>query len=351
MPPIKFHEEASLLVDHRWESLDSNILREIFSKVPIQDLLLNVSSVCQSWEGSCWDILFWSQSVLDLSGSTDAGFGIYVDRSIRSVAKLGFVKSNSVPEKKQEMAIKVMRRLQCIMEGDNIFGYPLQSWRLSVHTIILPNDLQILDTHLLYIAQRTPYVKHLVLLNASRITNTGFIKAVQNWKHIKKIHLGPLTNDHNRFARFIEAIGVNCKDLQHLHMHETGFITDKRNALVIADCLPGLKILELDSAYVFASGVATLLKKCKLLQVICFSECQLVNCYEPSRGFEKHVEPTDSFWLNWTDAKWEVKLESMSQGECHQGKNTEMQCAFEWWMYVYAMVTLKNNLYLVVGPI
>jgi len=47
--------------------MDFDALKEMFSRVPVKNLLLSVSSVCSSWKTACWDFLFWSHNILDLS--------------------------------------------------------------------------------------------------------------------------------------------------------------------------------------------------------------------------------------------------------------------------------------------
>ncbi|CAH9111280.1 unnamed protein product [Cuscuta epithymum] len=150
-----------------WEDLDSNILTKIFSLVDAEELFWNVSAVCQSWEAACWDLLFWSRDVLDLS-ATGAGFGGVVNlvelRSMKhsSGSSGPFLGGLESPEKYNQMARTLMRKLKRIFEQENcIHGCSLQSWRLTIQTLILPYDLEISDKHLLHIAQRTPCLKNL----------------------------------------------------------------------------------------------------------------------------------------------------------------------------------------------
>ncbi|OMP08023.1 hypothetical protein COLO4_06845 [Corchorus olitorius] len=53
------------------------------------------------------------------------------------------------------MAAKLTKLLKLIMEGNDAYGHSLGDWIHSIHTIIIPYDLELSDHHLLYIAERS----------------------------------------------------------------------------------------------------------------------------------------------------------------------------------------------------
>ena len=53
------------------------------------------------------------------------------------------------PEKYNDMATSLLRKLRRIMEGQD-----MQGWTDTIHTIILPYDLEILDKHLFFISKK-----------------------------------------------------------------------------------------------------------------------------------------------------------------------------------------------------
>ncbi|XP_074272953.1 F-box/LRR-repeat protein At3g48880-like isoform X2 [Silene latifolia] len=290
--------------------MDPNILREIFCRVPSVDLFTSVSSVCQSWEATCWDLMFWSHQVVDMS-ATGAGFGMVKMSNVEEWC-LPQPKPNRAPgffgkldsHEKHNMDVTLRRKLRSIL-GDEISSRTsLQSWRVSLTTVILPSDLEISDSHLLYVAERTPCVRHLLLLCPSKITVTGFIKALECWKHLGRIHLGPIEDDS--FAEFIKGIGANCKKIESLHIHKDRFRLDQRSAVLIGKSLPGLKKLELELGIIQPSGITTLYNFCPQLEEVYFNNCQRER--DKPYGEEREL---DRFRLTWTVdeiglVNWEV---------------------------------------------
>ncbi|OMO60717.1 hypothetical protein CCACVL1_23925 [Corchorus capsularis] len=99
----------------RWEDLDPDIVKIIFSLVPSADLLCNVSRVCRSLQLAYWDTLFWSDpKTLDLS-------------CFSNTSKL-----------------KNLMRI-IMMEGNDAYGNPLESWRQSISKIVIPFNLFLSD--------------------------------------------------------------------------------------------------------------------------------------------------------------------------------------------------------------
>lgn len=140
-------EESS----RRWEDLDTHILKKIFS---FSDSPGNVLRVCHSWRLCCYDILFWEHNVLDLSpivaalGKVDSFSG----RSFR-LRRL-ILKNVSLMEGFKHIDNKLMKLLESILYGKDVFGISLEHWRLSIRSLFIPEDLEISNQHLLYIAER-----------------------------------------------------------------------------------------------------------------------------------------------------------------------------------------------------
>ncbi|KAK9681881.1 hypothetical protein RND81_10G034600 [Saponaria officinalis] len=311
--------EESSLVKEKWKNLDPNILRDIFSRLPVEDLFISVSLVCQSWEATCWDFMFWSHKVLDLS-ATGAGFGKVTMSTVELLdtpqpkRAPGFFGKLDSQEKYNNMAVTLMRKLRRILEGEIPYSSSLQGWRVSLTTIIVPYDLEISDRHLFYIAERTPCVEYLLLLGSSKITVYGFVEALKCWKHLRGIHLGPIKDD-DLFAQFINGVGANCKEIESLHIRQDGFRLDKRSALLIAQNLPRLRKLELELAVIKPSGITTLYNMCVQFEEVYFNGCQL------ERDIElRDIDPSfvqykrrllKNFRLTWTSdergfANWQV---------------------------------------------
>lgn len=266
----------------RWEDLDPNILKQIFSLVPYEELFLNVSSVCQSWQAACFEFSFWSRNILDLTAAT-AGYDDFCPENLYSTnpTRSGFLKDGfysfiskfDSPDKYMQMSRNLSRLLWRMMTGNDAYGRSLEDWRLSVRALIIPYDLPISDMHLVYIAKRLPGLECLSLLGATRITAHGFEMAVKNWKLLKAVHFGPVSFSDNVvsfpiYDHFIKGIGRNCQELEVLHIYQCGFILNRHKCLLIAQNLAGLKKLLVESPYVFKDGIMTMFQMCHQLEEV-----------------------------------------------------------------------------------
>lgn len=55
-----------------------------------------------------------------------------------------------------------MTLLKSIMEGNDAYGVPLDNWKQSIQTIVIPHDIS--DKRLLYVAERLAILSHSSLL-------------------------------------------------------------------------------------------------------------------------------------------------------------------------------------------
>ncbi|KAJ8437104.1 hypothetical protein Cgig2_016458 [Carnegiea gigantea] len=198
-----------------WADLDPDLLEEILSCIPIHDLFNATFS----------DYILLNQDVCP--------------------AFLGEPQSEKQYSK---IAESLSRLLQLALEGE-----PLQNWIFSINTIFLPYDIEILDRHIQYIAKRTPYIKHLMLLNTPRITVVGLINATRNWRHLKEIPLGSM--DRYKCTCFLLLRGTNCQQLEYLHLRQRGMVIDESFASLIVENLPMVKKLEFGSCRVFPGAL------------------------------------------------------------------------------------------------
>ncbi|OMO93951.1 hypothetical protein COLO4_16618 [Corchorus olitorius] len=232
----------------RWEDLDQNILKSIFNLVPSTDLFRNVSRVCRSWQLACLDTLFWSDSkTLDLSCFSDTS--------------------------------KLKNMIRIIMEGNDAYGIPLESWRQSISKIVIPFNLVLSDC-LLFIATRTPGVESLSVLNLDCLKMEDFARAMSYWKNIT--HLAVRSRQWRRniasIDRWIEVIGKSCPQLRTLefHGHHCNLIIGGKVALTIAKYLTKSTTLRFRCAAIEKNAVASIFRNCPELRVIHFSDCRAV---------------------------------------------------------------------------
>lgn len=268
----------------RWEDLDPDILKRIFSSVPYEQLFLTISLVCSSWQSACLDLAFWSRHVLDLTAAT-AGFGFFsiLDDlySTNAAAGSGYLlygcpalmsKFDST-HKYARMSSILSTLLRRIMSGNDAYGRSLDEWRMSVHTLIVPYDLPISDTHLLHLAHALPALRSLILRGATKVTPQGLEAAAKIWKLLKTVLFGPVSfskdgSKLHTYDRFIQVLGRHCHQLEELHIVRSCFLLHSRRCLLIARNLPTLKNLVVEMPYIFRDGMLILLNKCPQLEAV-----------------------------------------------------------------------------------
>ncbi|KAJ0101963.1 hypothetical protein Patl1_04525 [Pistacia atlantica] len=257
-------EESS----RRWEDLDTHILKKIFS---FSDSPGNILRVCHSWRLCCFDILFWEHNVLDLSplvaapGKVDSFSG----RSFR-LRRL-IPKNVSSMEGFKHIDNKLMKLLESILYGKDVFGISLEHWRLSIRSLFIPKDLEISNQHLLYIAERTPRLESLTALGTSRITSGGFANAVCNWKHVKHIILGHITSSQC-FTYILEEIGKVCRELRTLNV--SGRLRFQAStAYDVSKNLPDVERQKFEVAFLLRKVMNLFLSNCLKLEKILFDDC------------------------------------------------------------------------------
>ncbi|CAK9161346.1 unnamed protein product [Ilex paraguariensis] len=275
------------LEDRKWKDLDCNILKIIFDQLHVYDLFASVSSVCLSWKSTCWDLLFWSNSMLELSSAA-----VYLHNfnfmDIKSMEATVLLLTESFGNYSQLVEddlkdVQLMKFLKSLMEGKDAYGNSLENWRQSIQTILIPSDLEITDQHLLYISERPPGLKSLFLEGASKITAKGFAEAIRSWKYLDVIHLGEFDDQH--YTQIIEEIGINCKGLEELHISKVTLSEDI--AHVLAKSLQNVKKLRFEAAWLFLSALKTVQERCLQLE-----EMHISKCTYPCR-----LRPDFTIWL------------------------------------------------------
>ncbi|XP_031280010.1 uncharacterized protein LOC116138437 [Pistacia vera] len=257
-------EESS----RRWEDLDTHILKKIFS---FSDSPGNILRVCHSWRLCCFDILFWEHNVLDLSPLVAA------PGKVDSFSGRSFRLRRLIPKNVSSMAgfkhidNKLMKLLESILYGKDVFGISLEHWRLSIRSLFIPKDLEISNQHLLYIAERTPRLESLTVLGTSRITSGGFANAVCNWKHVKHIILGHITSSQC-FTYILEEIGRVCRELRTLNVRGR-LRFQASTAYDVSKNLPDVERQKFEVAFLIRKVMNLFLSNCPKLEKILFDDC------------------------------------------------------------------------------
>ncbi|KAK1583685.1 hypothetical protein Q3G72_026107 [Acer saccharum] len=277
----------------RWEDLSLDILKQIFNGVSISDLSRNVSSVCHSWQFCCWLFLCWESNELNLR-ITEAALGVVKETTAKPMNSIGVPCSSTEKYAQALLDIKLMDMLKSILEDNDYYGIYLANWRLSIQTVKIPENIQISDEHLIYIAERTTGLVKLELLGSSRITARGFAKALYNWKNIEGICFGKLRHDY--FDQVIEEIGKNCSMLQIISLRMPDFHINRHNARVIIKNLRQVRALRFEGASLCSDGMEILFFSYTDIKVI-----QLWRCFlKDNEGNTDTANPIYSFPMSIT---------------------------------------------------
>ncbi|XP_031254796.1 F-box/LRR-repeat protein At3g48880-like [Pistacia vera] len=302
----------------RWEDLDINILKNIFRSIDIQELALCVSPVCYSWRLACWDVLFWGKNLLDFSLIKASAIPEYVG------VEEGLISENI--ELKDE---NLREPLQMILNGKDAYGFPLENWRLSIESIIIPEDVVISDETLLHLANRTPNLESLALFSSSRITVGGFIQAIQSWKNVKHMNFGESQgiNDGAFFTEIVKEMGKNCPDLKTLFLSYSvvGMELKASNAQAMIKNMPKLKVLKFDYADLYREGIGILFFNYLQLEAVHFYECCLM---EETASEIPGMSFTIRF-IQLEEKKWVIELGGEEDGS---DLEPEVSSQFNLWM-------------------
>ncbi|KAK4851882.1 hypothetical protein QYF36_019141 [Acer negundo] len=211
----------------------------------------NVSSVCHSWQ-LCWLFLCWENNEINLR-ITEAALGVVKETTAKPL---------------------------------NMIGVPC--------SITIPENIQISDEHLIYIAERTTGLVKLDLLGSSRITARGFAKALYNWENVQGICFGKLR--HEYFDQVIEEIGKNYSMLQIMSLRMSDFHINRHNAHVIIKNLHQMRALRFEGASICSDGMEIIFFSYTDIKVI-----QLWRCFlKDNEGDTDTANPIYSFPMSIT---------------------------------------------------
>lgn len=134
----------------RWEDLSFDILVKILNGICMDDLYENVSSVCQSWQLACWHILCWTL-IIKVNFCENS-----LDLRVLVPCLEHYCRTRTVRDDQRDHGYDrcLMKLLNTILEDNHVYGIYLNSWRSSIQLLNIRKELQVLDNHLLYMAQR-----------------------------------------------------------------------------------------------------------------------------------------------------------------------------------------------------
>ncbi|KAI8000523.1 F-box/LRR-repeat protein [Camellia lanceoleosa] len=179
----------------KWESLNPDLLLDIFSLFKPLFLISTVSLVCRSSGCVCFDHLF------GLDGDNTLDFTILNCDCCRRLF------GSKVALFKKAFPMKFLRGVMDVYRRDDDDGIRVT----SITRMVFPSGLlQLTDQHLLYLAERSTELREFSLPFGRNIKHEGFSRAIRHWNGMEEMSIGPVICNNDIF-RIIEAIGIKLQ--------------------------------------------------------------------------------------------------------------------------------------------
>ncbi|KAJ1402468.1 Leucine-rich repeat domain superfamily [Sesbania bispinosa] len=196
--------------------------------------LASISQVCKSWNKASRDPTLWHK--LDLIGLSSSSFKIPM-----------------VPQawKDMQSSIKITQFMKYVLSLSN--G--------NTSCLIFNYYVYLTDVHLILAAERTPYLKRLVLPCSGHLSKLGLHTAMSYWGGLESITITSMVNHHYIFS----AIGKYCKNICQLK-----FIGDfeQYHANALVRYTPNLKALSIRNILVNMRALCHVLENLHHLEEI-----------------------------------------------------------------------------------
>ncbi|XP_017232296.1 F-box/LRR-repeat protein At3g48880-like isoform X2 [Daucus carota subsp. sativus] len=256
---------AEMAVD-RWLDLPSGPLGQIFSKLNPIDAILVIPLVCKYWGQ-----IFLKQVFRIQENSTDLDLTRLCSTPLYSLFHLS---GNENVRAKRLMTV-IVGFLHAFASGSENDAHNSTAARPTLITDLDTGAaLSIHDRHLVYIAQRCPDLRSLLLPCVKNITRKGISRALQCWSGMEMLMVrGPLNN--LPLPVIIEEIGVNCKNLKSIHL--TYFKFQRQSAELIVSNLKSLERLGLRHVKISKYALHSFLSRLKKPMLLYLDSCFYTN--------------------------------------------------------------------------
>ncbi|PRQ38500.1 putative F-box domain, leucine-rich repeat domain, L domain-containing protein [Rosa chinensis] len=237
--------------ERRWEELEVDCLINVFARVGMESLLLDVPFVCKSWYRatlvpSCWQYLKFPDDLSDRTFSYD----------LKDLYWCTLIQRFIDEYRLDETRFSVTAFVKFIIS------------RSKGKAIYLRLPPCASEDVLKYAADECPALKLLAL--PSRLVNrkSSIIQEIiGKWTNLEYLVLGSSYNLEN----FLGQISIHCKNLCLLRVADANIGKDE--AMAIVSLLPKLKQLILKNAYIDRDDLVTLLRGCNELVCLDVSNC------------------------------------------------------------------------------
>ncbi|CAL5392011.1 unnamed protein product [Camellia sinensis] len=221
----------------KWEEMNMDCLVNVFGRVGIESLLLDVPFVCKSWYKATLSPLCWQTLVFPSMSHFDS----FTHRVLMWVYET----------KCKEVEYQVFTPLHVT----RFVKFVVNRSCRSATTIVLPS-YHLTEDALEYVAQECPNIRTLMIPNL-----------VSNWKNLKHLSLAVSL----RLKELFTEISVHCKNFESLAIPDA-FIS-KDVVLAIVNLLPNIKYLDMRKASIQKEHLVKILHGCKELVHFDVSYC------------------------------------------------------------------------------
>ncbi|KAM7485795.1 hypothetical protein LguiA_001804 [Lonicera macranthoides] len=282
----------------KWEDLSMDCLVNVFGRVGMESLILDVPFVCKSWYNATCNPLCWQN--LDFS----------------TVSSFPFLKPSFQQRIRAELHVKGKIGLTAFVKS-----VLLRSSGFATK-IVFPRHTK--HEALVLAANVCPALKTLELpryikLNYNRQRKLNTVKdLIRKWKNLESLTL----KSGSEMTDILEQIGIHCKNFVCLSIK--GIVIYKCEALAIVTHLPNIKSLSIRQCYIEGADLATILKDCNRL---CCFDTRNCNVHDGGNGREILEVPTqigrENYLSNKNYCYLEFKPELLSKVDLNWSRMLE----------------------------
>ncbi|XP_034694826.1 F-box/LRR-repeat protein At3g48880-like [Vitis riparia] len=234
--------DHSKMEGRKWEELNMDCLVNVFRRVGMESLLLDVPFVCKSWykaslDPKCWEHLNFPKYIKP-DGIWDTGpLGERLMMQYReSFSVTAFIKS--VVARSQRHATLLRLPICCTKEA------------------------------LEYAANESPTLKTLDLDAVLLFKQSTIIpKLISKWKNLEMLTLGSRRN----MVEILSQISLHCNNF--IKLFAPGIYVGKDEVTAMITSLPNLKYLDLKGSTIEQKNLVMILQGCKELQLLDVRDC------------------------------------------------------------------------------
>ncbi|KAL6315411.1 hypothetical protein AAG906_000524 [Vitis piasezkii] len=225
----KIDDNKVLIGDRRkWEELNINCLVNVFQKVGMETLLLDVPLVCKSWYKATLHPMCWQHLIF--------------------------------PENFEAFADRIMKEYQKEIPITSFIKFIVNRSSRCATTLMLPNRCS--EEGLEYAAKECPALKVFGLHGYLSLKNASVIpKLIRNWKNLEVLRL---RRAPHYVPEILSQISRHCKNFFQLMLPKSYVGANEASAIVTY--LPKIKHLFLKGATIEKKNLVMILRCCRELE-------------------------------------------------------------------------------------